>query len=100
MLKSCSSKALLRKEQQQKARAVDSNESMASQAIPFQDDSDEEFEEDINPKVCPGCSRPYSHDKADDFFSRCWHIYCTNDADLLNVPQEEIEDHPFYCSKC
>ena len=97
--------ALLRKEQQQKTTAVDSDESMESQAIPYVDDSDDEFEEDVNPEVCPGCSRAYSRDEADDWVGcdRCpryWHIYCTNDADLLNVPQEEIEDHPFYCSKC
>ena len=61
-------------------------------------------EEDTNEeRSCPGCG---SDEGDDEEWIRCvacrqrWHITCTGDAVLFEIPADQVPNYPFHCEYC
>ena len=88
------------KNQNARKRKLDDSSSDSEIDIPNLDDSDNDFEEAC---VCPGCK---TDDGGQDEWISCtscklaWHISCTGDAILLEIPLEQMKEYPFVCEYC
>jgi hypothetical protein len=63
-------------------------------------DSDDDCNEEL---ICPGCQ---SDEGSSEEWIRCtacsrrWHITCTGDAVLFEIPTSQINNYPFHCEFC
>ncbi|XP_053392074.1 uncharacterized protein LOC128554789 [Mercenaria mercenaria] len=77
-----------------------SSESDVREDAPNLIDSDDEYNEEL---TCPGCM---SDEGSQEEWIQCkacqprWHITCTGDAVLFEIPAEHIQNYPFHCEFC
>ena len=84
----------------QKRRRPSGSSSSSGDATPTMDDSDDEVDETL---ICPGCKTDV--DASDDCVrcTKCpsrWHVTCTGDALLMEIPHEQIHVYPYVCEEC
>ena len=88
------------KKQKYRKESNESDDSEEEAILKLVDSSEEEFEETL---TCPGCN---SDEGTVDEWIRCqacsrkWHITCTGDAVIFEIPTEQIEHYPFHCEFC
>ena len=88
------------KKQKYRKESNESDDSEEEAILKLVDSSKEEFEETL---TCPGCN---SDEGTVDEWIRCqacsrkWHITCTGDAVIFEIPTEQIEHYPFHCEFC
>ncbi|KAH3863394.1 hypothetical protein DPMN_026379 [Dreissena polymorpha] len=89
------------KNQKRKQKVSDSSSSDKDRQVRVRYmDSDDSMDE-LN--ACPGCR---SDEGAAGEWIRCsscgsaWHITCTGDAMILEIPAEQVCNYPFHCERC
>ena len=76
-----------------------SSESESGSEVAYAD-SDGDFDEK---KLCPGCQTDDGTSNEWIFFSNCprkWHITCTGEELLLDIPENQIKAFPYMCEYC
>ena len=94
-------RSLEKRAKQSKKRKVvySSSESELGSEVAYAD-SDDEFDEK---KLCPGCQTDDGTSNEWIFCSNCprkWHITCTGEELLLDIPENQIKAFPYMCEYC
>ncbi|XP_053403175.1 uncharacterized protein LOC128558284 [Mercenaria mercenaria] len=90
----------------QKRRRNDSSSSESSDEnknikLQYEDSDDSYNEKDL----CPGCLTDDVYEDDEEWVKcakcpRRWHVSCTGDAVLLDIPVGQLSDYPFHCEYC
>ena len=77
-----------------------SSESDANEDAPKLMDSDDDYREEL---ICPGCKS--DEGGIDEWItcracSRRWHITCTGDEVVYEIPAHQIQNYPYHCEYC
>ena len=85
--------------EQRKRKATSSSSSESDGNVSFMD-TDDDFDE---LRQCPGCGSDEGSDSEWVHCSKCprhWHITCTGDAILIDIPIDQLPHYPFVCEMC
>ncbi|KAH3719492.1 hypothetical protein DPMN_062329 [Dreissena polymorpha] len=85
---------------QSKKQTLLSSSSDSDRDVAFADSDDDDLMEE---KQCPGCGTEDGDQNEWVTCTKCprnWHITCTGDAILFELPFEQIPNYPFICESC
>ncbi|XP_053392934.1 uncharacterized protein LOC128555225 [Mercenaria mercenaria] len=79
----------------------ESNDENKNIKLQYQDSDDSYNEKDL----CPGCLTDDVYEDDEEWVKcakcpRRWHVSCTGDAVLLDIPVGQLSDYPFHCEYC
>ena len=65
-------------------------------------ESDDDYDER---NICPGCLTDDALTDPDEWIKcqncpQSWHVSCTGDSVILEIPVDQLKNYPFYCEKC